>query len=42
MLSEISSLKTIFKDTIMEFSRLNMKWLKELIETLLDLQKSAN
>jgi len=37
MLSEISSLKTIFKDTITEFSRLNMKWLTELIETILDL-----
>jgi hypothetical protein len=41
MLSEISSLKTIFKETILEFSRLNMKWLKELIETLLDLHQSA-
>ena len=26
----------------MEFSSLNMKWLKELIETLLDLQQSAH
>ncbi len=42
MLSEISSLKTIFKETIMEFSHLNMKWLKDLIDTLLDLQQSAN
>ena len=41
MLSEISNLKTIFKESILEFDRLNMKWLTELVKTLLELQNSA-
>ena len=41
MLSEISNLKAIFKESIIEFDRLNMKYLTDLIHTLLELQTSA-
>jgi hypothetical protein len=41
MLSEISNLKAIFKESIIEFDRLNMKYLTDLIYTLLELQTSA-
>lgn len=41
MLSEISSLKNIFKTGIVNFELMNNKCLTDLINTLLDLQHGA-
>ena len=38
MLSELSSLKTLFKQSIVEYERLNMAWLSEIITVILDPQ----
>jgi hypothetical protein len=38
MLKEISSLQGIFLETIESFGRLNMEWLKELVDLILETQ----